>query len=53
MMMSLADSSAFLDPSPSEVPSLETPDAASQLQMIALAVDYINNTCASPKLDPA
>ena len=43
-LLVLADLSAFLDPSPSEIPSLETPDAASQRQMIALAVNYINNT---------
>lgn len=43
-LLVLADMSAFLDPPTSEIPSLETPDIASQHQMIALTVNYVNKT---------
>ena len=43
-LLVLADSSAFLDPPVDEILAREEPDPASQKKMIALTVDYVNNT---------
>ena len=43
-LLALADMSAFLDPPQSEIPSMETPDLASQHKMGALAINYVNKT---------
>jgi len=40
----LADSSAFLDPPPSEISAQAPPDLQAQERMISLAVDYKNKT---------
>lgn len=43
-LLALADMSAFLDPPPSEILSLKTPDLASQRQMMSLTVNYVSKT---------
>jgi hypothetical protein len=43
-LLVLADKAAFVDPPASEIPSKETPDVASQRQIIALAVNYVKKT---------
>ena len=43
-LVALADASAFLDPPAAEIPSTPPPDAATQRQIVALAVDYASKT---------
>jgi hypothetical protein len=43
-LMALADVSAFLDLPLSDIPVMEKPDLASQHQMIAFTVNYVNKT---------
>lgn len=40
-LLVIADSSAFLDLPPSELPSLPAPDTATQKQIVSRAVDYV------------
>jgi hypothetical protein len=47
-LVAVADTSAFLDPPPSEVPSRPSPDVAAQRAMQSRAVDYLLQTI--PKL---
>ena len=44
MLTALADSSAFRDLPPNELPSLARPDAEEQRKMVAMAVDYVLKT---------
>ena len=43
-LVALADTSAFLDPPPSEIPATARPDPAVQRRMMALTVDYLGKT---------
>jgi hypothetical protein len=43
-LLVLADRSAILDPPADEILAKENPDLATQKKMIALTVDYVNNT---------
>jgi VWFA-related protein len=47
-LTALADVSAFLHPSVTEIPADAPPDAAAQQHMLSLAIDYLKNTI--PKL---
>lgn len=43
-LIALADTSAFLDPPPTDMPATATPDAATQRRIMALTVDYLGKT---------
>jgi VWFA-related protein len=43
-LLTLADTSAFLDPPAGEIPATATPDAAAQRRIMALTVNYIGKT---------
>jgi hypothetical protein len=45
-LVALADASAFLNPPAAEIPATAPPDAATQRQVVALAVDYASKTIA-------
>jgi VWFA-related protein len=43
-LLTLADTSAFLDPPAVEIPATATPDAAAQRRMMAMTVNYVGKT---------